>query len=57
MADVRDGDELHDVLHTLIAYLRTRKDRRHRPSGGQGSTAVAGELALALSDEASGLRG
>ena len=54
--DVRDADELHDVLHTLIAvpadYVGT--DPLVRPAE-QGSAAVTGELALVRPDE--GVRG
>ena len=50
--DVRDADELHDVLHTLIAvpadHLGT--DAIVRPAE-QSSAVVAPELALALPDE------
>jgi ATP-dependent helicase Lhr and Lhr-like helicase len=54
--DVRDADELHDVLHTLIAVPadHVRTDAMVPPAE-QSSAAVADELALVLSDE--GIRG
>jgi ATP-dependent Lhr-like helicase len=54
--DVRDADELHDVLHTLIAVPADHAgtDAIVRP-GEQSSAAVAGELVLAHPDE--GVRG
>ena len=50
--DVRDADELHDVLHTLIAVPvdHVGTDALVRPAE-QSSAAVAGELALAHPDE------
>ncbi|HXM21483.1 MAG TPA: DEAD/DEAH box helicase [Terriglobales bacterium] len=54
--DVRDADELHDVLHTLIAFRMDRvgTDALVRPAE-QNSALSSGELALADPDD--GVRG
>src|SRR6202521_1891452 len=54
--DVRDADELHDVLHTLVAFRMDRvgTDALVRPAE-QNSALSSGELALADPDD--GVRG
>ncbi len=53
--DVRDADELHDVLHTLIAVPDRVGTDTHVRSEEQSSAAADGELVLAHPDE--GVRG
>src|SRR6202035_3857952 len=53
--DVRDADELHDVLHTLIAVPDRVGTDTHVRSEEQSSAAAGGDLALAHPDE--GVRG
>ncbi|HEV8046632.1 MAG TPA: DEAD/DEAH box helicase [Terriglobales bacterium] len=53
--DVRDADELHDVLHTLIAVPADHVGTDGHVRLAEHSSAVAGELLLAQPDE--GVRG